>query len=261
MLWRCLFLVLCGIFCIAYPIAVIGVAFNVNPPFSLAWAASALLFLEGTLLLFALVFIYGWVRALLVGVVIVGLSYLVEATGVTTGFPFGAYRYTDVLFPRLPAGVPLAVMFAWIVIVLGVYGILRIDKPKPGLADLALGAVLAMLLDFEIEPVAARLERYWLWLSPGSNNYYGVPFVNFAAWLVVAFALLVLINSILSPAIPSQKLRPYAAVLVLRFMFAASVFMFALTDLTHGYYWAAVLGPLIGVVLYGRSLYYRRVVR
>lgn len=257
MLWRYLFLVLCGIFYIAYPIAVIGVAFDVNPPFSLAWAASALLFLQGTLLLFALVFLYGWVRALLVGGVIVVLSYLVETIGVTTGFPFGTYRYTDVLFPRLPGGVPLAVLFAWIVIVLGVYGVLRVHKPKPGLADLALGAVLATLLDFEIEPVAARLEQYWLWLAPGPNNYYGVPFVNFAAWLVVAFALLWLINKILSPSIPFQKAKPYAVVLVLRFMFAASVFMFALTDLTHGYYWSAVFGPLIGVILYARTLYYR----
>jgi hypothetical protein len=31
------------IFCVAYPIAVIGVAFNVHPPFSMSWAGSVLL--------------------------------------------------------------------------------------------------------------------------------------------------------------------------------------------------------------------------
>ena len=258
MLWRYLFLVLCWIFCIAYPIAVIGVAFDVNPPFSLAWAASALLFLEGGLLLFCVLFLFGWLRSLLVGLLIVLLSYLVETVGVTTGFPFGSYRYTDVLFPRLPGGVPLAVLFAWILIVLGVYGILRVHKPKPVLADLTLGAVLATLLDFAIEPVASRLEHYWLWLDPGPINYYGVPLVNFAAWFVVSFVLLVLINIILSPTIPFQKVRPYAVLFVLRYMFAASVFMFALADLTHGYYWAAILGPLIGMILYARTIYYRQ---
>lgn len=261
MLWRYLFLGLCSIFCIAYPIAVIGVAFDVNPPFSLAWAASALLFLEGGLLLFTVLFLYGWVRALLVALLILALSYFVETVGVTTGFPFGAYRYTDVLFPRLPGGVPLAVLFAWIMIVLGVYGILRVHKPQPTLADLVLGAVLATLLDFAIEPVASQLEHYWLWLAPGPHNYYGVPLVNFAAWLLVAFVLLVLINLVLSPSVSFQKVRPYAAVLVLRFMFAASVFMFALTDLTHGYYWAALLGPVIGMILYARTIYYRYRVR
>lgn len=39
---RLVFLLFC-LFCVAYLITVIGVAFDVHPPFSMTWAASALL--------------------------------------------------------------------------------------------------------------------------------------------------------------------------------------------------------------------------
>ena len=107
-----IFLVLFSIFCVAYPIAVSGVAFDVRPPFSLAWAGSALLFLEGMLLIVAASLRYGWLRGVYAGLIVITLSYLIEALGVGTGFPFGIYRYTNVLFPSLPGGVPMAVMFA-----------------------------------------------------------------------------------------------------------------------------------------------------
>ncbi len=42
--------VLFCLFCIAYPIAVAGVAFDVPPTFSMTWTGSALLILEGMLL-------------------------------------------------------------------------------------------------------------------------------------------------------------------------------------------------------------------
>ena len=36
-------ILLFAVFCLAYPVAVTGVAFDVRPPFSLSWAGSALL--------------------------------------------------------------------------------------------------------------------------------------------------------------------------------------------------------------------------
>ncbi len=188
-------LVLFAFFCFAYPFAVIGVAFDVHPPFSLDWAGSALLFLEGLLLLVAASLHYGWLRGLLAGISVIVLSYCVEALGVETGFPFGVYRYTNVLFPRLPGGVPLAVMFAWVLIVFGAYGCLRIEKRGLGIGGALLGAALATLLDLEIEPVAFHVESYWKWLAPGYPNYYGVPLANFVAWFVVAFVLLLLVDA------------------------------------------------------------------
>ena len=269
-----IFLMLFGIFCVAYPIAVTGVAFDVHPPFSLAWAGSALLFLEGMLLIVAASLRYGWLRGVCAGLIVITLSYLVEALGVGTGFPFGVYRYTDILFPKLPGGVPMAVMFAWVLIVFGAYGWIHVEKRRVGVSGALLGAALATLLDLEIEPVAAHLEHYWEWLVPGRINYYAVPLANFASWFVVAFVLLLLVDRVLwrtgrpqgSPLHITYRedvgetlavsLSPYewiASKLVLlapRILFGTSLFMFGLVDITHGYYGAAFLGILAGLVLW-----------
>src|ERR1700733_6758538 len=85
-------IVLAGLFCFCYPFAVIGVAFDVKPPFSLDWAGSFLLFVEGSLLLVIVMLRYGYLRGLLAGLYIIVLSYAVEALGANTGFPFGVYH-------------------------------------------------------------------------------------------------------------------------------------------------------------------------
>jgi len=249
-----IFLALFGIFCVAYPIAITGVAFDVHPSFSLAWAGSALLFLEGLLLIVAAALRYSWLRGLCAGLLVISLSYLVEAVGVGTGFPFGVYYYTDVLLPRLPGSVPMAVMFAWVLIVFGVYGWVGSEKRRMNGPSALLGATLAMLLDLEIEPVAAHLEHYWEWLAPGPFSYYGVPLANFAAWFGVAFVLLLLLDRILfriycaSSYIPSLSSSRLVA-LMPRLLFGTSLFMFGLVDITHGYYGAALLGVLAGLII------------
>ncbi len=259
------FLALFGIFCCAYPIAVTGVAFDVHPPFSLAWAASALLFLEGMLLIVAAIVHYGWLRGFCAGLVVITLSYGIEALGVGTGFPFGVYRYTNVLFPKLPGDVPMAVMFAWVLIVFSVYGWVRSEKRRIGVFSALLGASLATLLDLEIEPVAAHLEHYWEWLAPGRINYYNVPLTNFAAWFIVAFLLLLLVDSVFFHTYVSHE--PYNSrnshtfsialskliVLTPRLLFGTSLFMFGLVDVTHGYYGATLLGILAGLLVWGVS--------
>jgi uncharacterized membrane protein len=247
-----LMIVLFCLFCVAYPLAVVGVAFDVPSPFSLGAAGSALLFLEGTLVLLACMLLYGWRRALTIGLLIIVLSYLVEAVGVNTGFPFGAYLYTNTLWPRLPGGVPLAVMFAWLLIVLGAYNWVRAIGSRLGRA--LLGGILGTLLDLAIEPVAAHVVHYWQWFAPGPLNYYGVPLANFIAWLIVIFLLLLLVEAIFPRGekiyndVTTRRTERLAQSIP-RILFAASLFMFGLVDLTHGYYGGTLFAALACVVL------------
>ncbi len=246
------FLALLSLFCFAYPFAVIGVAFDVHPPFSLDWAGSALLFLEGILLIVAASLHYTWLRGFIAGLIVLILSYLVETLGVGTGVPFGVYRYTHVLFPRLPGGVPMAVLFAWVLIVFGVYGCVHVEKRRIGVLNALLGATLATLLDLEIEPVAAHIEHYWEWLAPGRINYYGVPLANFAAWFFVAFVLLLLVDNVLFRLSPLPVLPTPTSKLITimpRLLFSASLLMFGLVDLTHGYYGATLSGILAALIV------------
>jgi uncharacterized membrane protein len=250
-LLRRLFVVLFCIFCFVYPFAVIGVAFNVQPPFSLRWAGSVLLFLEGTILILAAVLLYGFASALFVSLLVIVLSYLVEAIGVNTGFPFGTYHYTDILFLHLPGGVPLAVMFAWILIVLGGYAWTRSETHEQILRTALLGAFLAALLDLAIEPVAAHVVHYWEWSPPGPIGYYGVPFANFVAWFLVTFALLLLAGRFLRKRVATDGSRTtQLATFAPRFLFSTSLFMFGLVDLTYEYYIGALLALFAGYLLF-----------
>ncbi|GCE05519.1 carotenoid biosynthesis protein [Dictyobacter aurantiacus] len=270
---RALFVVLIGLFVFCYPFAVIGVAFDVRPPFSLDWAGSFLLFLEGGILLLAAMLCYGPLPALCAGIAIIVLSYLVETLGVNTGFPFGVYHYTPVLLPRLPGGVPLAVMFAWILIVLGGYGIVK--RRLPLKRSIRVGealsvAILATLLDLAIEPVAAHVVLYWRWEVRGSMDYYGVPLMNFVAWFVVAFVLVVVVNVILQQGRNILRFSQHGqvdrasvqkagrverlAMLAPCILFSCSLFMFGLVDLTHGYFLgsACALGAGLLILLLWR---------
>ena len=75
----------------------------------MSWAGSVLLILEGLMVTVALMDEYG-PRGLFAALVIAFFSYGVEALGVNTGFPFGSYRYTGILSPVLPGGVPLSLI-------------------------------------------------------------------------------------------------------------------------------------------------------
>jgi len=245
------------LFCIAYPIAVIGVAFDVHAPFSMAWAASALLILEGTMLTVALMDEYG-PRGLFAAIVIALFSYGIEVLGVGTGFPFGSYRFSGVLWPRLPGGVPLVVIFVWLLIMIAVRGLTVRPPLLMGgrwIISILMAALTATFLDLEIEPVAFHVEHYWDWLAPGHLSYYGVPLMNFVAWFVVALVLSLLVNRILLRAISFQDISSFSSRLPLNvptWLYFANVFMFGLIDLTHGYYIAvgvAVLAAILPFVI------------
>ena len=250
---RVLFFLFC-LFCVAYPITVIGVAFNINPPFSMTWVGGALLILEGTMMAVAVMDIYA-ILGLFAIILVAILSYAIEALGVHTGFPFGAYHYTAVLAPLLPGGVPLAVIFAWIMILFSVQGVIYglTSRTHSALARIVLRSVLATLLDLLLEPVAFHLEHYWNWLSPGSFNYYGVPISNFIAWFVISFILVVVINSFVLNAIVLIDTTSFTGRLPHRMaalLYTANVCMFGLIDLTHGYYLGVLFAVIAGFLLW-----------
>jgi uncharacterized membrane protein len=118
------------------------------------------------------------------GVVILVSSFCVETVGARTGFPFGAYLYTDRFGPLLGV-VPLTIPFAWHVVVTNALLVVRAVAPHLSrLAEAALAALLCTLYDFVLEPFATTVKCYWVW-SGGS-----VPLMNYAAWWVISGLLI-----------------------------------------------------------------------
>jgi uncharacterized membrane protein len=134
----------------------------------------------------------GWRFAAILVAVSTGGGLAVEAIGVHTGFPFGAYAYGDALGPKL-FGVPLVIALAWtwmawpawvVAAKLTGHAIARI-----GLAGLGLAA-----WDLFLDPQLVR-ERYWRWLhpSPSLPGVAEVPVSNYLGWLAVALVMMTLL--------------------------------------------------------------------
>src|SRR4051794_20122739 len=105
-----------GVFCFVYPFAMLLLSFDWMP-FGMEWMSSLLLAMLGLTALSWLWLNFGPAGAA-VGALVFVLGVALEYVGVATGLPFGRYRYTGVLVPGLPGGVPLAIGFAWLFIVI-----------------------------------------------------------------------------------------------------------------------------------------------
>jgi uncharacterized membrane protein len=105
------------------------------------------------------------------------VGFSAELVGVATGRPFGHYRYSARLGPRV-AGVPLLAAAAWAMLARPAWvtaGL--ISRRRVPRVALAAGALTAW--DVFLDPRMVR-EGYWSW--PGGGRYEGVPASNFAGW-------------------------------------------------------------------------------
>jgi putative membrane protein len=107
-------------------------------------------------------------------------ALIVETVGVRTGFPFGAYRYTDRFGPMLGL-VPFVIPLAWHVVVTNALFLARRCTPQASRAIHALitGAICTGY-DAVLEPFATRAKHYWNWAEGR------VPLENYLAWFVIS---------------------------------------------------------------------------
>lgn len=135
------------------------------------------------------------------------LGYGVELLGVHTGYIFGSYQYETTLGFKL-AEVPLLIGLNWILILFTAGCLINSLPLKKPLVRAALAALLVVILDFLIEPVAV-LHDYWSWTG---NT---VPLQNYVAWFIFSFLMLLLFNKL-----NFDKRNPVASVLfIAQFIF------------------------------------------
>jgi putative membrane protein len=278
--WQRISLVLFLVYLAVFPGSTIVVALDRVPGWG-AWMGGALLLLQGAAALSWLIG-YAGRRGALAGGLVFLLAWAVEHVGVTTGFPFGRYRYTDMLQPQLLGVVPLAIAFAWVMVAVGAWQLATNDqRPKTkdqdvqpalviGPASLVFAATLVLLLDLQIETVATAINHYWIWLDAGP--YYGVPTANFVAWWLVGLGMAVVVASILSTsdgrrttddgrrsgtrfeqgfALHASTLQRFNASRIPAYLYLLSTLMFAVVNLARGYGLAGLVGVgvLLGVAL------------
>jgi putative membrane protein len=243
-----------AVYLLLYPGSIALVALDRVPVWG-TWMGGALLIWQGTLMGCWLTLNYGHWGALASGLILF-LSWLVEHVGATTGFPFGSYTYTEVLQPQIFGIVPLAIPFAWLLIVTAAVGVSEIVQQRDGrsghdgrrisVGQVLMAASFALLLDVTIEPFAVNINRYWVWSADAElNGYYGIPASNFVAWWVTSFLLVIVLLLARSVSLRHPILRqPYFAWLPLG-LYLSNLTMFVVVNLARGQVMAALIGALI----------------
>lgn len=128
-----------------------------------------------------LIFHKGWNKAFYFFMILAfGLGYGSEVLGVHTGFPFGNYSYGPVLGAQF-FEVPILIGVNWLLLVY-LSGGLFIIRIKNDLLAAGMGALVMVLLDILIEPVAVKLD-FWSWQDDV------IPLSNFIGWFAIAFII------------------------------------------------------------------------
>jgi putative membrane protein len=242
-----------------YPWSITLVALDRVPVWG-SWMGGALLILQGTLAGLWLTVNFGR-RGAIAAAWVLFLSWLVEHVGATTGFPFGAYSYTGVLQPQVLGVVPVAIPFAWLLIVTAAVGTGELVLGREGgahhpgrrvnITKILTAASFALLLDVTIEPFAVHVNHYWVWTESAQPAYYGIPASNFVAWFFTSLLLswvVLLYRARARAARPTTRLRPSWPWLPVT-LYLSNLTMFLVVNLARGQEAAAVIGGLLLLAL------------
>ena len=116
------------------------------------------------------------------------IGFFYEVAGVHLGFLFGSYNYTDVFSLKL-FSVPIVMTCAWIIVLTFTLSLIQ-DLPKT--YSFIVGALVMVVVDLLIDPVAVHGLEIWKWDSEGI--YYDIPFHNFLGWFFLSIPLIILFS-------------------------------------------------------------------
>ena len=177
-------------FLIWYSIGVILVGFDWVPSW-LEWANSVFIITAGILGWIYFIRSFGTLHGTLISMLIFVGSFAIEYVGSTYSLLFGSYYYTDYFAPNL-FGVPIAIGFAWVMVIATSHAIVHAFSLKTSWLKAIAGGLLAVLFDLVLDPVSYSVKSYWIWEDSGF--YYNIPITNFTGWFITAFVLHVIIE-------------------------------------------------------------------
>ncbi|MCA0988253.1 carotenoid biosynthesis protein [Guptibacillus algicola] len=202
-----------------YGCGVVLVGFDLLPPF-LEWANAFFLILCGVLAGFYFIRTFGKPIGYSISILIFTLSMAAESLGVHYGWIFGQYNYSGD-FGFKVVDVPIGIGFAWVMVV-AVTHVLSIELLKKMNHSLLkwmtysiVGALIAVLIDLIIDPVAYLVKGYWGW--EGTSFYYEVPMQNFTGWFFVSL----LFHLLLYPVFVRNKIASREAFIFWKHRMAA----------------------------------------
>lgn len=207
------------------------------------WPEALLLLLATAGTLTALVRQLPLQNVLLAAGVIAFMGGAVHALGVTTGIPFGPFLFGVDAGPRLFKTLPWALPLIWVVVILNSRGVARlILRPWRKIRNygywlIGVTAALSVLFDLALDPLAARVKHYWLWLpTKFPVDWQGAPLVNFVSWAAVSLLILAFVTPALINKNPARRPPDFHPLAV----WLGAVVWFGIACAQHGF-WPAVV--------------------
>ena len=128
-----------------------------------------------------------WLAAF-VAVYLVALA--AEFSGTSSGLPFGAYRYTDLLGWKIGDRVPALIPASWFVMAVPAY---RLVATRSRAARVAGVVGLMLVWDLALDPAMSALTPYWIWEDRGL--YYGMPWINLFGWSLTSAVIVMALDA------------------------------------------------------------------
>ena len=132
-----------------------------------------------------------------------------------TSIPFGPFIFNETAGAKLFDCIPWTVPLLWIVAIFNSRGVARLGlrpwrKTKNyGWWLIGLTAVLAVVFDLALEPVAARVKHFWLWQPTKLHiTWHGASPLNFLGWALVSLLILAFITPSLIKKQPGSSGAP-----------------------------------------------------
>ncbi len=189
------------------------------------------------------VWLFGGRRAALMFGVASLIALGSELLGTSTGYPFGGYRYTDMLGYRILGLVPFPIPISWTYILY--CGLAMCGRLLPARDDMRtrlVWAVVAGLIltawDVAMDP-AMVVTNHWVWFEPG--QFYGMPYTNWIGWLVTGIVIAWVMMLFVKPSEFARQAAPSRFPIAL---YAVNGIMPIAICARYGFTWAVVFGTL-----------------
>ncbi|BAC89297.1 glr1356 [Gloeobacter violaceus PCC 7421] len=177
------------------------------------------------------------------------LSLASELLGTSTGFPFGAYSYTELLGPKILGLVPFVIPLSWFYMGLVSYMLARaIFGEARGVlgvvGPLLLGAWFLTAWDLVLDPAMAVADpKFWVWLETGP--FFGMPLQNFAGWFGTGLLFMAVARGLwgTNPPVPTRAQLTFPLII-----YVANIFFSAVMSIGAGLYIPVLMGLVLGLL-------------
>lgn len=156
----------------------------------------------------------GWRKTAIFFAASTSLSLGSELLGTGTGWPFGAYSYTEGLGFKIAGRVPYSVPLSWFSVGFAAYllaaVIVRQGARMPqSWQAIALGTWLLVVWDLALDPAMASPSlpvRFWVWHQTGP--YFGMPITNLVGWAATGLLFMAVSRALWGEDIAPERWLP-----------------------------------------------------